>query len=1782
MRMLSISFLFLCVVTVLATGGGNDCPCTITDTVSSHSSQDCVTYTFTGDANECADAVQYFLIQNPYPIRDPDTQVTVSVPAPYQDCPVSFTPESFGPTACTECECVERQQICESFEKYTVGQTHLDTSRVTYTSSQPVSNPATIFNTSSPTGGDCDLGTPNEDFGGPGCGAGGESGMPYQNDEALGNVLIVSMFSQTTPPPNFPNDNADGGLLIIELQMESPDQAFRLDEVTLLDVDDSSGDIRVRTYDFYDTELESVTSPITGDNGVVTITSFSELHVKVIEIELEGSGAVGEFCYTTFDHCPIPPPPNGGGGCDDEDDSDDCSEDDSEDDSGGGGGGGESSMTCCGATDLTTHPLEVQVNLTCHNQVTVCMSPGSAVLFDHDSGELQLGLVNDTCSVCSDVTTFGNQAACSDNDDCRDEGWGRWCSGGRCRCNRDSHCGDFDGDVCTVEQCIDGECRRTLLDCDDCDPCTEDVCHPDTGCEHIPIPGCCVSDDECHDSNACTWDMCVENECVYSQEVDCDDDDFCTQDACDPDTGMCIYTPTDCDDGVNCTVDSCSSHLEQCVNTPDNNACDDGDICTTDVCDEDDDCVFTPIPNCCEVDGDCDDGDICTTDVCNTQTNQCEFTEIPGCCETDEECDDGIPCTSDTCVMNECMYMTNCTVGACEFCNLTSGACESECDGACMLCNSTTDMCYSEEAPDCCVVDEDCEDFDMNVCTENPCDIDNNQCLVIPINCTDDGNPCTEEVCDPTFGCMSHPIPGCCLNDSQCSLGDFNESTVCDLALCNTTNNECYLDVFGVAEPPDCCVANVTNCTEALGESMNLTVCDLAFCNATSNACEVETVPAPECCVVNDDCTLEQFENATVCDLAVCNMTTNRCELVEFGVAEPPECCVVNVTNCTEAFGDAMQNLTVCDMAFCNASSNACEIETIPAPECCVVNGDCDDGDFCTQDACVNNTCVYSSTDCSDGVNCTVDVCNSTLGQCVSTPNDSLCVDPDVCTQGFCNVTADCQFVVTPPPECCVVNVTNCTQFFPNATVCQQAVCDPDQNDTCVLEDIEDCCLTDDDCPSDDDPCTDDICLLANNTCIYPPKNCSDGIDCTVDLCHESTGDCLNIPDDNLCDDGDPCTEEVCSLVNDCETLSTTPPPECCNAETNCSQFVDTSNFTACEFVQCNFTSDACEVGTIPAPQCCVNDTECIPFFPNDTAVVFCNMSTNMCEMQNCTTDLDCQTEFIIDQLYPNLSACDVPRCNVTTGMCFLEEDALPEPECCVVNETNCCYAQIGFPIEQCDLGCLVSECVNDSCSPIEVADPLPEECTNPQGCLVELQCAVDLGLDLGDPDDLLYIYQCAQCIGEFPNFQCVAQRGCCVTRDQCLTNETVVDPCISNVTCVVANNSIAGECQTTLFPEETCFGACCLANETCLDIQGAMNESCVNGTWQGNGTACNETECRTSFCGDGIVDVEAGEECDSTPGCLPDCTMRPPRNECDWNPEKKQCLGCCDDFDNSTSEFCVESCELLLYYGEGDFRTNTWPMEILRQQLGLAACTRMDVAIIDHELLHKLRVIYNMDDLLGILDATPRCQCVYNTSTYCPDITLDFIEGNMTVIGHANTTISGELCAPLNNGTVDQLWCSYSPPEVLENPEQLQCDIGACMKLAQPPTEFDVCLNETEPIVSCCLENGTCIEAIEKWTCLMGLGGEVVENCTTDCNGGPLGACCLDIYNGECVDQLTEQQCLSMNASLFFTADETCETVDCPLACLPDEELGRYATSPLKVCCPSCRGPRFGRSKKK
>ncbi|MDP6943115.1 MAG: hypothetical protein QF464_03105, partial [Myxococcota bacterium] len=112
-----------------------------------------------------------------------------------------------------------------------------------------------------------------------------------------------------------------------------------------------------------------------------------------------------------------------------------------------------------------------------------------------------------------------------------------------------------DGNPCVdTGACAQGTCIGQAVDCDDDDACTDDSCDPGSGCVYAYNEG------DCDDGNACTTgDVCILGNCAAPEMLDCDDDDPCTADSCDVGFG-CQHAPTNalCDDGDPCTTgDAC-------------------------------------------------------------------------------------------------------------------------------------------------------------------------------------------------------------------------------------------------------------------------------------------------------------------------------------------------------------------------------------------------------------------------------------------------------------------------------------------------------------------------------------------------------------------------------------------------------------------------------------------------------------------------------------------------------------------------------------------------------------------------------------------------------------------------------------------------------------------------------------------------------------------------------------------------------------------------------------------------------------------------------------------------------------------------------------------------------------------------------------------------------------------------------------------------------------------------------------------------------------------------
>ncbi len=270
---------------------------------------------------------------------------------------------------------------------------------------------------------------------------------------------------------------------------------------------------------------------------------------------------------------------------------------------------------CISAGELNCNDSNPCTNDSCNSQTGCEFVPNSVACDDGTACTEQ-----DTCSagICKGVLLD-----CDDNTVCTKD----WCDA-QLGCQHLALVGPCsDGTDCTVgDTCVDGACiPGPLLDCDDKNPCTDDSCHPQLGCQNIPNVLPCSDDDKCT-----VDDVCSDGACQPGSALECDDDNVCTDDSCAPDIG-CTYVLNTlaCDDGDQCTEnDVCAAGV--CTAGP-AAVCDDSDPCTNDSCDADTGCVYEDFFPCCgndilEAGEECDDGNHVGGDGCEEDCT--EFTAL--------------------------------------------------------------------------------------------------------------------------------------------------------------------------------------------------------------------------------------------------------------------------------------------------------------------------------------------------------------------------------------------------------------------------------------------------------------------------------------------------------------------------------------------------------------------------------------------------------------------------------------------------------------------------------------------------------------------------------------------------------------------------------------------------------------------------------------------------------------------------------------------------------------------------------------------------------------------------------------------------------------------------------------------------------------------------------------------------------------------------------------------------------------------------------------------------
>jgi len=165
----------------------------------------------------------------------------------------------------------------------------------------PNTNHAVIFDSANPTGGDFDLGTPNQACGGPGNGTQVGPGTPFENCTPLGNLLIVAQNlvdgngdGLVDNPDDIDSSALDGVWVSLDYSALGTVTVYGIDVV---DLDGNGPNPRVELLGPGGASLGTFPLPNMPNNGVAHVTLGPTAGVEVMKVWLQGSGAFDNVVF---------------------------------------------------------------------------------------------------------------------------------------------------------------------------------------------------------------------------------------------------------------------------------------------------------------------------------------------------------------------------------------------------------------------------------------------------------------------------------------------------------------------------------------------------------------------------------------------------------------------------------------------------------------------------------------------------------------------------------------------------------------------------------------------------------------------------------------------------------------------------------------------------------------------------------------------------------------------------------------------------------------------------------------------------------------------------------------------------------------------------------------------------------------------------------------------------------------------------------------------------------------------------------------------------------------------------------------------------------------------------------------------------------------------------------------------------------------------------------------------------------------------------------------------
>jgi hypothetical protein len=807
--------------------------------------------------------------------------------------------------------------------------------------------------------------------------------------------------------------------------------------------------------------------------------------------------------------------------------------------------------------------------------------------------------------------------------------------------------------------------------------------------------------------------------------------------------------------------------------------------------------------------GFCVEGTCCQS-ACDQSCYACNQSGLEGKCAVlpdGSACDDGSSCTAnETCMAGACGGTADCT------------ALDNPCAEA--VCDEAVGECVEVMPEDKCIIEDDCiaeltghETVPCLQCLpgKSPDDwsVAEGKCY-IEETCLGLGEPTGEvcRVCDPSMPFQGSPAP-----DGETCTDDEDDCTedACVNGLCEhlpSSGNTC--NDFDPCTQDDVC--DVGSCSGQKYDCDDLLECTEDQCNG-DGTCTFTTIA--ETCLIEDTCyeagtlspngcqqcdpALSQNQWSPVADKSPCD-DGNGCTLEDKCLSG---FCVGEVKDCDDGL-DCTEDLCSPGTGECGYAvlSGHCLIgedcfnaddELLGSAGCSVCTPDeakmswtaisegqsCDDGVFCTQDdICGAGMCSGTTYTCDDKLDCTEDECNG----------DGTCTH--VTGETFCVVDGICYPAETPGPGGCTICSPGIANdgwtFLDDATPC-------DDGDMCTLE----------------DQCQQGICQTV-------PKDCTDGLDCTKDICDSGSGDCAYAV-----------VAETCLVDGACRASGDVAPGS--HGCALCKPEVSTNTWTALG------DNEPCDDGQF----CTVGD--------------------------NCSAGI-CQTE---PRSCPD-NACNKGVCDEVSEECawVVKDDGIlcNDDDVCTVSDICLSGLCEGEPKDCSDFGsdpCVTGVCNPDSeplagaCVPVPKEDGEPCQLPGAQASCFKQACIFDKCLE-----------GAANCNGKLTD-GCEVQLA--IDPENCGECEKLCE--FDNATAMCAGSNcyimecLAGFSDCDKVPESGC--------ETNAEVDpnhcGGCSMPCHDGEFYKNASVeCLAGECNFVACMDGFADED--KDCEPGGSCFTGC----------------------------------------------------------------------------------------------------------------------------------------------------------------------------------------------------------------------------------------------------------------------------------------------------------------------